>query len=289
MKKHYISMLDGESKLFGYNYGVFPKHHFLHPARTGGIKEDYPIQILSTGFDEWHRECFRQRINSDTFAVEYVQEGIFIFRQDDATLRINPGEIFLVQFGSDNSMQCETETAVKRTVIMTGSLLRRSLEIMGLTRVNRIIPTDRSRIDGIFDRLYAHSRKGEFADYREACKECYALLMELSAQNVAAHRPKELQRTLEFIHEHLSEHLTLARLVQHSGVSSATLHRLFREYLKTSPIEYCLEQKMERAATLLRHHIYSVKELAAEMNYSSPQYFATEFKKRFGVTPKRIQ
>ncbi len=289
MKRRYISMFDGESKLFGYNYGKYPKHHFLHPARTGGIAADYPIQVLSTGYDEWHKECFRQRINSDTFAVEYVQEGIFLFRQDDITLRINPGEIFLVQFGVDNSMQCETETATKRTVIMTGSLLRRSLEVMGLARVNRIIPNDRTRIDGIFDRIYAHSQKDDIADYRETCKECYALLMELSAQNAATHRPKELQRALEYIHEHLSEHLTLARLVQHTGVSGATLYRLFREHLKTSPIEYCLEQKMERAASLLRHHIYSVKELAAEMNYSSPQYFATEFKKHFGITPKQVK
>jgi len=289
MKRRYVSMIEGETKLFGYNYGKYPKHHFLHPARTGEITADYPIQILSTGYDEWHKECFRQRINSDTFAVEYVQEGVFLFRQDDATLRIHPGEIFLVQFGVNNSMQCETETAVKRTVIMTGSLLKRSLEIMGLDRVNRIVPGDRARIDAIFDRLYAHSQKGDIAEYREAYKECYALLMELSAQNVATHRPKELQRALEYIHEHLSDHLTLARLVQNTGVSGATLYRLFREYLKTSPIEYYLEQKMERAATLLRHHIYSVKELAAEMNYSSPQYFATEFKKRFGITPKQVK
>lgn len=103
------------------------------------------------------------------------------------------------------------------------------------------------------------------------------------------HRPPELQRALEYIHENLSEHLTLEKLVHHTGISTATLHRQFQKYLQTSPIGYYLDQKMEKAAGLLRSHIYSVKEIAAEMKYSSPQYFATEFKKKYGITPRQLK
>ncbi|MDD3116579.1 MAG: AraC family transcriptional regulator [Victivallaceae bacterium] len=289
MKRRYVSMSDGESKLWGYNFGKYPKHNFLQPHQNVKIVGNYPIQILATGYDEWHKECFRQRINSDTFAVEYVTEGIFLFCQENIMLRVSTGEIFLVQVGMDNSMRCETETATKRTVIMTGSLLKHSLELMGLSRVSRIIPSNQSKIDVIFDRLHVHSQKDDITSYREGCKECYALLMELSAQNVTANLPQELLSILEFMHEHLSEHLTLAQMARHIGVSEATLYRLFRKYLKTSPVEYYLEQKIERAATLLRQHIYSVKEIAMAMNYSSPQYFATEFKRHFGITPKQIK
>ena len=141
----------------------------------------------------------------------------------------------------------------------------------------------------MFDRIYELSRKETLANYRDACAECYGLLLELSAQSTAMHRPPELQRALEYIHENLSEHLTLEKLVQHTGISGATLHRQFRKHLQTSPISYYLDQKMEKAMNLLRHHIYSVKEIAAEMKYSSPQYFATEFKKKYGVPPRDLK
>ncbi|MBP3392889.1 MAG: helix-turn-helix transcriptional regulator [Lentisphaeria bacterium] len=289
MKRRYVSLSTGMSRLFGYNYGEYPRHSFLSFSYAGKEGSAYPVQLLSSGYDEWHRECFRQRINSDVFSVEYVQKGTFLFRQNNTTLRANPGEIFLVRLGADSSMQCETETAQKRTVILCGTLLRRILDQIGLDRINLIIPGDRERLDAMFDRIYELSRKETLANYRDACSECYALLLELSAQSTAMHRPPELQRALEYIHENLSEHLTLEKLVHHTGISTATLHRQFQKYLQTSPIGYYLDQKMEKAAGLLRSHIYSVKEIAAEMKYSSPQYFATEFKKKYGITPRQLK
>ncbi|MBO4630381.1 MAG: helix-turn-helix transcriptional regulator, partial [Lentisphaeria bacterium] len=63
----------------------------------------------------------------------------------------------------------------------------------------------------------------------------------------------------------------------------------FRKYLKTSPIHYFLDQKLERAKMLLENHPYSVKEVAEMLNYASSQYFASEFKKKYGVPPKNFK
>ena len=102
-------------------------------------------------------------------------------------------------------------------------------------------------------------------------------------------RPAELQRALEFMNAHLNEPLALAELVHYSGGSRATLHRQFRKYLNTSPINYFLDQKLERAKMLLENNLYSIKEVAEMLNYASPQYFASEFKKKFGSPPKNFK
>ena len=34
---------------------------------------------------------------------------------------------------------------------------------------------------------------------------------------------------------------------------------------------------------------YTVKEVAEMLNYASPQYFASEFKKKFGLPPKNFK
>ena len=289
MKRRFIDLSSGNIRLSGYNYGKYPLHRFRCFSYAENAGGRYPILIQSTGYDEWHRECFRERLQSDIFAVEYVREGIFRFQQDGTVLRVHPGEIFLVRLGTDSSMCCETETAMKRTVIMSGPMIGPVLELLGLDQVNRIVPEDPSRLDAMFDRLYELGARDTPSSYRAASAECYAMLLELSAQNSAMHRPVELQRVLEYIHENLSEQLTLEKLTAHAAVSGATLQRYFRKYLHTSPIDYCLDRKMEKAMSLLRLHIYSVKEIAAMMKYSSPQYFAAEFRKHFGIAPRDVK
>ncbi|MBQ6472119.1 MAG: helix-turn-helix transcriptional regulator [Victivallales bacterium] len=78
-------------------------------------------------------------------------------------------------------------------------------------------------------------------------------------------------------------------MTRHASTSTATLHRLFRKYLKTSPIDYFLNQKLERAKNLLTDNLLTVKEVAGRLHYASSQYFAAESRKRFGVSPKTFK
>ena len=77
----------------------------------------------------------------------------------------------------------------------------------------------------------------------------------------------------------------LQDIVNSSQASGATLHRQFRKYLNVSPVEYFINAKMEMAHGLLLGSTLSIKEIASRLNYSSQQYFASEFKKRYGKTP----
>ena len=273
----------GKSRLEGYNFGRYPIHNFRHINDPDPV---YPLWASIFGTDEWRKECFRKRTFSDTFAVEYVQKGVFIFQQDNITMRVRPGGIFLVHQGRNNSMRCETAFALKRTIIMRGPQLKPILETLGLDRIHMIELNDRSRIDRLFARIDELAEDTTPAGRRDSTIACYSLLVELAEQAAVRHRPPELERALEYLQGHLNEPLRLAELVRHAGVSSATLHRQFRKYLKTAPIDYFLTQKLERAKSLLENHQYSIKEVAQMLNYASPQYFASEFRKKYGVPPK---
>ena len=282
----YQNKIQKKSRIEGNNFGEYPIHKFRYINDPGPM---YPLWAFACGIDEWHKECLRKRFFSDTFAIEYVQKGIFIFQQNNITARIKPGEIFLVHLDQNNTMRCETEYATKQTVIMRGALLRSALEALGLNRINQIIPKELERIDRFFGRLYELCGESSAESRREMSELCYSLLVELAEQATVQLRPEPLQRALEYIHEHLNEQLPLKKLVQYSGVSRATLHRLFRKFLTTSPIDYFLDQKLERAKMLLENNLYSIKEVSALLNYASPQYFASEFKKKYGVPPKNYK
>ena len=132
-------------------------------------------------------------------------------------------------------------------------------------------------------------RKNKTENLQEMSSVCYSMLLELAGQSVILKRPAELQKALNYMHNHLNEQLALDKLVRHSGVSRATLHRLFRKHMKTSPINYFLDQKLERAKMLLENNQHSIKEVAEMLSYASPQYFASEFKKKFSMPPKNFK
>lgn len=287
--KRKLRFANGNSLLYGVNYGAYPKRMFYNFSSLGKMRPHCPLAILSSGIDCWHREVFRERIMSDTFSVEMVIDGVFKYTLDNKTYTVNPGEIFMVQLGLNSSMHCITETATKRVVIIEGPTLQHTLECLKLDRVAVITPVAPERLISIFDRLNELGKVSSFDNFRESCVECYHLLLELSAQNSATRRPPELQSALEYIHENLEKPLSLDALILHVQSSNATIHRMFRKYLNASPIEYYLNAKMDMAMGLLQTGELSVKEIASRLNYSSPQYFASEFKKRYGHTPSQIR
>lgn len=282
-RRSFVEKLPDDSQLFGYNYLDYPLHKF-HIFDT--FESVYSLHPNAAGDDYWHRECFRQRVNSNTFAVEYVSEGCFIFTHNGIEVKCNPGEIFLVHMGCSNSMRCETVTAVKKVINIGGPLLRPLLSATGLDRVFCIRPADNTRIDRIFADVYREAEK-KAQDGYILSSLCYELLLTLAEQAVNVARPEELTKALFFIRRSLERQISLEDISKAAGVSKATLNRMFQEYFQCSPINYFLDLKMSRARALLPY--YPVKKVAAMLNYSSSQYFSSEFKKHYGLSPKSFR
>ena len=278
--------LPGKSKLEGYNFGKYPKHKF---KTWSNILTNYPVFPTSCGYDEWRKECFRKRTFSDTFAIEYVQNGIFIIQQNNITRKVMPGEIFLVHLDSDSSMRCETDFAIKRVIILEGPLLRQLIEKLNLDKVSIVEASAAQNFLHYFDELDELVAKISDQNRMRASCLCYSFLIELAKMTKANQHPAELQVTLEYIHNHLDCRLTLAELAQNAHTSISTLHRQFRQYLNISPVNYLIDCKLERAKLLLANHFYSIKEIAELLSYSSPQFFAREFKKKYGISPKAFK
>lgn len=276
----------GKSKIEGYDFGKYPKHKF---KSWSNLLTKYPVFPVSCGYDEWCKECYRERTFSDTFAIEYVQKGTFIIQQNNIIKRVAPGEIFLVHLDSDSSMRSETEFATKRVIIMEGPLLRQIIENLKLDKVSIVAASDAQNFIHYFDELDELVKKISDENRLKASCLCYSFLLELAKMAKENQHPAELQKALEYIHNHIDCRLTLENIAQNAHTSISTLHRQFRQCLNTSPVNYLIDCKLERAKLLLSNHFYSVKEIAELLSYSSPQFFAREFKKKYGISPKAFK
>lgn len=78
-------------------------------------------------------------------------------------------------------------------------------------------------------------------------------------------------------------------LAERLGLSVIHLNRLFARELKTSPAVYLEQRRWERASYLLLNTSRSAKEIAYELGFCAPSYFATWVKNRSGKTPLQFR
>ena len=105
--------------------------------------------------------------------------------------------------------------------------------------------------------------------------------------------PTSMTRLVELFFEQLTAHpallaepWTLLSMANRCGMGTTAFVKHCRMATNTSPLDFLNRCRLDRAALLLRlSPAMSVTEIAFECGYSSSQYFATQFRRRYGRSP----
>ena len=105
--------------------------------------------------------------------------------------------------------------------------------------------------------------------------------------------PVSMTRLVELFFNELTSHpirlaepWTLRSMARRCGMGSTAFVKYCRMATNTSPLDHLNRCRLDRAARLLGHELaMSVTDIAFECGYSSSQYFATQFRRRYGISP----
>jgi len=95
-----------------------------------------------------------------------------------------------------------------------------------------------------------------------------------------------VQKTIRHIEERHAEAIELGALAKKAGMSLSTFKRTFKAVTGTSPIDYVLQARLARACHLLRDEDKTVTEAALAAGFNDSNYFARQFRRRMGCTPR---
>ncbi|TDP89902.1 helix-turn-helix transcriptional regulator [Labedaea rhizosphaerae] len=97
---------------------------------------------------------------------------------------------------------------------------------------------------------------------------------------------QRVARVLAWIEEHVDEPITAADLAAVAGLSTTRFYDAFRAATGTSPKDHLLRRKTELARDWLRRDpAVKVTTVAHALGFSTPQRFATVFRRYQGVSP----
>ena len=98
------------------------------------------------------------------------------------------------------------------------------------------------------------------------------------------------ERVKTFVNAHLGDsNLSMQDFAQAMAISRTLLFARMKSVFNTSPNNYLLNQRIERAKELLRQPDVYVADVAYRSGFSDPKYFSKCFKKLTGMTPTEFQ
>jgi AraC-type DNA-binding domain-containing proteins len=94
-----------------------------------------------------------------------------------------------------------------------------------------------------------------------------------------------IKQMLDFIHGAYAEPLTLDEIAKSAAISASEAMRCFRRMLKTTPNQYLIQYRLQRAAQLLRETHMPAADIGDQCGFSSPSYFTKRFREKYGQAP----
>ncbi len=251
----------------------------------------------------WHEEL----------EVIVVAEGEALVVVGTRTYIVRAGDGLLISTGTLHSCQAEPGSGCRlHSLVFHPRLVGGSMESIFYQKY--VLPvTENLAGDGIFFHMdmpwQAEALLAAEAAWQAGVQEpaCYELRMrsclsELLAA-VCAHLPanrtapnakslrkeKRIKQMLRFIQEHYAEELNTASIAAAASISESECLRCFHAVIKTTPIQYLREYRMERAARFLSEGSDHITEIAARCGFQDVSYFTKTFRRLKGCTPKEYR
>ncbi len=102
------------------------------------------------------------------------------------------------------------------------------------------------------------------------------------------HSFAKVSNAVEYIHKNLKEKILLEDIANIANMSINNFHRVFKEALNDTPIQYIKKIRLNKARQLILYNKLKAIDAAYEVGYDSPTQFSREFKRYFGVSPSKI-
>jgi AraC-like DNA-binding protein len=110
---------------------------------------------------------------------------------------------------------------------------------------------------------------------------CYSNIQSPEARNLV-----RIGETLSYMEKNYSRKITLSELAKMAGMSQCSLIRNFNFALGTSPIEYLLKLRLNKAGELLRNSDMNISETATATGFTDSNYFTRKFREFHRSSPR---
>lgn len=117
----------------------------------------------------------------------------------------------------------------------------------------------------------------------------HALALIASGQSPADGTDDLIEQTMDYLREHLTDPISVAELAASVSLSTSHFSALFKQRTGHPVLRYLIMLRMARARELLNITNWPIATIAVEVGFPDSFYFARQFKKVHGMTPREYR
>lgn len=261
---------------------------------------------------ETHRAAFDVKLHFETIAFTAMLRGKKHMKLDNKTnyfdyypgesVLVSPGETMLIDFPEADETPSQCISLSLNPEFIENSLNHLNYHLPKVDETSRWnIELDEyflfnnqslaSATNNIMRiAMDDNSQKDIMADF--ALKELLIRLMQTQARSMVekniAKNKSRIGFAVDYIRKNLHQKLSIESIAKLAYVSKSNFFKMFKDELGTSPNDFILQERINKAKELLASQ-NSIKETAYQTGFSDTNYFTRVFKQLVGVTPKNYQ
>ncbi|SFE76682.1 AraC-type DNA-binding protein [Paenibacillus algorifonticola] len=234
----------------------------------------------------------------ENFKLHFIHKGKGTVKVAGKTYTLTAGQAFLIY--PQVLISYESDEKDPWTYSWIGFFGEQAAQIIARTSItpeNPVFPMDMKLMPTLYDQLTEAVSHQASSDLRlqAILYEFLSLLVEFvpltdsNSSNAARKQEAYIHRSMEFLHAHYSERITMEQLAAVLGLDRKYLSFLFKEAVGMPPQQYLLNYRMNKACELLGKGIYSISEVARSVGYQDALLFSKMFKKVKGTPPRNFE
>lgn len=98
----------------------------------------------------------------------------------------------------------------------------------------------------------------------------------------------KISRAIDYIVENIEQKIDLDEMSKLADMSVNNFHKLFKQAMNDTPIQYIKKIRLEKAKQLILYNNMKVVEASNTVGYDNVSQFSREFKRYFGRSPSQI-
>lgn len=245
-----------------------------------------PLTVIIGGKEYFYTHFVESSYRYD-YSLVYVLNGALNFTSDGKKFTVNKGSFALIEPQKHLNFTSHKEYNSYFWLQFSGFDAKKTVEQFKLSFEKEYNIGVHEEISEHFSKIFKEFLiNDDFFDTAVAAK-----LIELltALARMANSTEKFSLNSIEYIHKHYNEELTVEFLASLENLSCSHYREVFKNTVGTTPYDYIISLRINAACFYLSGNTYTVNEIAEIVGYADRFYFSRIFKKKMGVSPLKYR
>lgn len=252
----------------------------------------YVFRMKETQELAWHERYHSHKENQ--YELHYFLEGKGTFLNNKTQCTIKAGQLYITPPRIYHSISHDNLQIPISYYAVLFELSSKDTELEELLKSKRLSTEEPIPIETKHRFFFEELKEKSHSDVRARnCSAKYKFLSFLYdlADNTSSYSTnpssqRHIEKSLEIMQKSLFNQLTLGDLCKELELSEEYFIRLFKKYLKTTPMKYFTRLKIETSTALLCNSNKTIKEVAWRLGFANQFHFTKTFKKYTTLSPR---